>query len=111
MSATQTETGSQPTTNGKPARKARAKGKRRIVGKPTSQFAGQHASLPQPTAIRAAAMKERALTNSIAQGFAAELLTAGPSWSADYQKQFLAGLTAVLPAVCTPKESRLQKAA
>lgn len=68
-----------------------------------------------PTAERSAAMALRATPsqniNAIAQGFAAELLTAGPGWTEGYQKQFLAGLTAVLPGICTPKEGRLPKAA
>lgn len=65
---------------------------------------------PTPSGQRAAGMKQRAQTtttkaqspNEIAAGFAAQLKSAGPGWSAEYQKTFLAGLTHALPVICAP---------
>ena len=110
----------QEQTNGqtqKAPRKARAKSKARTGTPRKTVGAPAGVSSIRPTPERQVAMSARAAaiagSPNIAAGYAAELATAGPGWSAEYQKQFLAGLTNSLPVICAPKgtQTTISKAA
>lgn len=77
-----------------PARAAGMKARGRPVGWKAPVTVGTLSGTVSGPRVLAAA------SSSIASGFASTLLTAGPSWSADYQKTFMASLTAALPLIC-----------